>query len=164
MKYFYLATLCLSLTSCCGVTCPANRDISGRVIIGATEVLSVKEAELDFKARIDTGASITSIHAEMIRIHGGSENLKENVGKHVTFDTTNYQGEKHSIKTIITRVQEVKNSQGTEFRYVVELNIGKAGKFKKVEVNLRNRGKMAYELLIGRNWLKDDYLVNTDKL
>ena len=31
-----------------------------------------------------------------------------------------------------------------------------------MEVNLRDRSAMTYKLLIGRNWLSEDYLVDVD--
>jgi hypothetical protein len=37
------------------------------------------------------------------------------------------------------------------------------GVSKKVEVNLRNREKMTYKLLIGRNWLENDFIVDVER-
>ncbi len=37
------------------------------------------------------------------------------------------------------------------------------GKNKSIPVNLRDRSELEYKLLIGRNWLEGDYLVDVTK-
>ena len=67
------------------------------------------------------------------------------------------------MTAVIVKVSTVKNSQGTEQRYVIELPLSWKHVKKNVQVNLRDRSKMTYKLLIGRNFLSHDFLVDVDK-
>ena len=138
--------------------------ISGcsKKIIGETAAISVTDADLLFLARIDTGARVTSIHALDMQVENGSTNKQQNIGKTVTFYTENEQGIRKKISTPIIDVAKVRNAQGVEYRYVVSLNLNWHGVDKAGEVNLRDRSVMTYKLLIGRNWLQNDFLVDVD--
>lgn len=62
--------------------------VARKHIIGQTETIVVVETGLAFKARIDTGAKHTSIHATDIKVEGGSEVMAENIGKEIRFKTS----------------------------------------------------------------------------
>ena len=128
--------------------------------VGPVEYISIEESGMDYLARIDTGARTTSVHAVDLSVRNESKEMKDNIGKTVTFTTINEEGEKHKAKATITGVQKVRNSQGVEYRYIVEMTLNWKGQTKAIEVNLRDRSKMTYKLLIGRNWLIDDYIVD----
>jgi hypothetical protein len=89
--------------------------------------------------------------------------MRSNIGKYLQFTTENEQGERHQGKAKITDVVAVRNSQGLEVRYKVALAVAWQGQAKTVEVNLRNRSKMHYKMLLGRNWLEGDYLVDVER-
>ncbi len=89
--------------------------------------------------------------------------MEANVGKMLSFMTENEQGVSHKVKARIVETSLIRNAQGSEVRYMVELNIGEPGSEYKVKVNLRDRSKMSYKLLIGRNWLQGHYLVDVDQ-
>ncbi|WP_427977455.1 ATP-dependent zinc protease family protein [Agarivorans sp.] len=149
-------------------------------VVGAAEYVKVLEADLAFLSRVDTGASSTSLHAVDMHVLDGininpadySEaeqksvvrpKMRSNIGKYLQFTTENEQGERHLGKAKITDVVAVRNSQGLEVRYKVALAVAWQGQAKTVEVNLRNRSKMHYKMLLGRNWLEGDYLVDVER-
>ena len=161
-KHFYLilaGTFCLTSMAGSDSACAAGC-CQGKDIIGETARIRVKEADFDYIARIDTGARMTSIHAVDLLIEDASDKPQENIGKTVTFVTRNNQGLRKILSGKIVDVATVKNAQGREQRYEVELTLQWHGKTKQVRVNLRDRSKMTYKLLIGRNWLAGDYLVD----
>ena len=133
-----------------------------KALVGETAWIGVGGVPFSYLARIDTGARVTSINAIDVEVVGGSEIVEENVGKTVSFKTINGDGKFELVTAIITKVSTVKNSQGIEKRYVIELPLSWKHVEKKVEVNLRDRSKMSYKLLIGRNWLSGDFLVDVD--
>lgn len=127
-------------------------------IIGAIETVQIQG--LEYTARIDTGADTTSINAYDISVEGEEPQLSSNIGKRLRFKTANEKGESKIIEARIVKVNMVRNALGTESRYVVQLAIAWGGYVKTVDVNLRDRSKMQFALLIGRNWLKDDFMVD----
>ncbi|GAA4885871.1 ATP-dependent zinc protease family protein [Ferrimonas pelagia] len=132
-------------------------------VVGPVERLYVVEAGLTMAARIDTGASKTSIHAEQMEVVGGElADWDANIGKALRFVTRNGAGKPAKIEATIAEVTHIRNSQGSEDRYVVWLTIGPKGNEKRVLVTLKDRAPMSYKLLIGRNWLAGDYLVDVD--
>lgn len=132
--------------------------ISPKHIIGAVEIVQIQD--LSYRARIDTGADTTSLNAYNIDVQGEESNVNANVGKTLRFSTANENGESQIIETKIVKVNSVRNVLGSESRYVVQLAIAWGDYVKTVEVNLRDRSKMQFALLLGRNWLKDDFVVD----
>ena len=145
--------LLLSVLSC----------MNGKKIIGETAYINIGDKNFSCLARIDTGATSTSIHAVNIKIENESKIYKKNIGKTITFDTMNERGEKKTISTKIVDVDIIRNSQGKESRYCVKMKIGWQGFYKEIEVNLRDRSKMEYKVLIGRKFLSNDFLVDVSK-
>jgi hypothetical protein len=147
--------LFLLLVSTFTVSCSHT---SPKRIIGAIETVQVQD--LEYLARIDTGADTTSINAYNITVDGEDPNLTANIGKQLRFTSANENGESQTIETKIVKVNTVRNVLGSESRYVVRLAIAWEKYVKIVEVNLRDRSKMQFALLIGRNWLKNDFVVD----
>ncbi len=140
-------------------TCAPARE---KVNIGETAWIDVGGIPFAYLARIDTGARTTSLHAVNVKVVDGSQTPEQNVGRNIFFTTTNRAGKAQTIKTVITKVSTITNSQGIESRYVIMLPISWKDVNKTVEVNLRDRSHMQYKLLIGRNWLSQDFLVDVD--
>ncbi|ARD22686.1 RimK/LysX family protein [Shewanella japonica] len=138
-------------------------DVSEKKFIGPTTGISIVESGLMFDTRIDTGAVENSLHATNLRIKDeDKENMENNVGKDVTFTTMNEKNETVDVTARIHSTSLIRNAQGSEIRYMVTLTIGEPGQEFKVDVNLRDRSKMTYKLLIGRNWLQGHYIVDVD--
>ncbi len=139
-------------------------DVQQLPVIGARAPIHIVESDLTYHARIDTGAVENSLHATHIRVHDeDKQNMDNNIGKLVTFTTSNEKDQSAEVTTRIKNTSLIRNAQGSEIRYMVELEIGEPGKEYKVLVNLKDRSKMRQKLLIGRNWLEGHYLVDVEK-
>ncbi|MEO0531498.1 MAG: hypothetical protein AAF266_13125, partial [Planctomycetota bacterium] len=64
------------------------------LVIGETADFLEKSSGIQYLARIDTGATTCSIHAEDIKVEGGKEKMTKNVGKKVTFTLIDSEGER----------------------------------------------------------------------
>jgi hypothetical protein len=136
-------------------------------VIGATAILTELGTGISFPARIDTGAQSCSLHVEKIEIDGGSSKPVRNVGKTIRFQVKNDNGKTVWIKSTIAKAVRVKSAslKSGEFdrRYKVRLVLQWKDFQKEVLVTLNDRTDMEYPLLIGRNFLRGDFLVDVEK-
>ncbi len=105
--------------------------------IGLTEDVTIYgKKEIGLKARIDTGATASSLDIEL------SDEL---------------------CLGPITRQKRVRSAHGTMLRPVVECEILLAGRRIKGEFTLANRKHMKYKMLIGQNILRDGFLIDPSR-
>ncbi|MEN8141826.1 MAG: RimK/LysX family protein [Thermodesulfobacteriota bacterium] len=135
----------------------------GKMIIGETARFLVREAGLSYLARIDTGAEITSLHAEDLKVHSAGRSSRANIGKKISFTTRNGRGDRRRLVAEIVDLALVRNTKGYEERYEVELTLVWQRRARRLRVNLCDRGAMNNRLLIGRNFLSPDCLVDVTK-
>jgi hypothetical protein len=133
--------------------------------IGATTEVTELTSGLTLPARVDTGAQFCSIHCEEIEITDSRADPRENVGKPVRFRIANPAGQSAWIESTLVDHAAIRSANHTADRYFVELPIRVAGVDGKVVearvlVNLHNRSTMRYPFLIGRNLLRDRFLVD----
>ena len=131
-------------------------------IIGATATLLEKQSGLLFHARVDTGAKSCSLHIEEMEISDEEDTMAKNKGKVIRFRVKNGGDETHWLESRIAGYVIVKTSDNRERRYKVPVTLVWKGVEKKVLVTLNNRNNMEYPLLLGRNFLSGDFLVDVD--
>jgi hypothetical protein len=154
-KVFSIVLLTSALTGCAFFQ-PQHP----KQIIGATEVVEIVDANLSFKARVDTGAKTSSIHAEDINVDSSEENPK---GKPISFRIVNKNGQSEQINTRVASAVTVKTAEGKERRYTVPLTVKWHDSEKTILFTLNDRQTMAYPILLGRNWLRGSFLVDVEK-
>lgn len=130
---------------------PATRE--AKRVIGPTAPVEVSEAGMEFLGRVDTGAASTSIHAEAIQVEGDM----------VSFQLVDRNGTRVTMREPVVQTRLVRNPEGREKRVYVELTLRHEGHAKRVLANLNDRSELTYPLLLGRNWLRDDYLVDVTR-
>ncbi len=131
-------------------------------ILGWREWVSLPVLGIDrIKAKIDTGARTSALHAFDVRL------VEDNDKKLVKFCI--HPEQKNLDKVIeceaaLLDEREVKDSGGhSENRYVIETDILIGSKLHTVEVTLTNRDSMGFRMLIGRTTMKGHYLVDPGK-
>jgi hypothetical protein len=128
---------------------PAAQDAP---IIGRVEYVVMQDVGIKLKARIDTGAGVSSIDAKILKIKpaaGGS-------GERVVFEIRDDKGNAKSIERKIVEWAEIKGKGTTKSsrRPVVILDFCLGGKRLEGRINLADRSGFLYPVLIGRNILK----------
>lgn len=136
--------------------------IAEKRIIGPTTIIAESKSELNFKARVDTGATTTSLHVEEWAIEDESPEMAENVGKKIRIRIKNHRDESQWIESRIEEIGTVKTSAVDEQRYKVKLTLRWNDVKKRVLVTLNDRSRMKYPLLLGRNFLQGDFVVDVD--
>lgn len=133
-----------------------------RPVIGETAVIKEVTTGVEFTARVDTGAAVSSIHVdpEDVVIVDESPKPTENIDKTVRLKLDNGEGEKAWVETQIEDYVEVRNAEKAEHRYRVRLPLQCGDVLKLAVVNLNDRSGMTYKLLLGREFLRNEFLVD----
>lgn len=127
-------------------------------IVGYIESARLYPGNLSLRAKIDTGAKTSSLNAPDISF------FDRDSKQWVKFDVINQKGKKIRIEKEIFRSVEIKRKGILSFvsqkRPVIMLGICLGNVYKEVEVNLVDRSHFNYQLLIGRNFLIDSFVVD----
>ncbi len=156
------ACLCTSLTFAQQQVASLTPRTTEKRVIGPTTIVEEANSELAFKARVDTGATTTSLHVEEWAIENESKVMAENIGKKIRFRMKNHRGESQWMETQIEEIALVKTAAHQEERYKVLLTICWKDMKKQVMVTLNDRSHMEYPMLLGRNFLEGDFVVDVD--
>ncbi len=107
-------------------------------------------------AKLDTGAKTSSINAVNPAFY--SQDGK----RWVRFSLTNRKQRIITIESPVVRTATIKRHfNGSQERPVIQLDICVGKARKTVEVNLVDRTGLNYQLLIGRNFLKNNLLIKS---
>ena len=152
----------LGLTSSgCFSSAGSTTGPSAKRTIGATANVVVEGTDLILDARVDTGAQTTSIDAEQVEIADEAPSPEDNLGKTVRFLVTPHTGEPTWVEATISGQTVVMTANDQSHpRYEVLLNLRVKDHAKQVAVTLNDRSRLDHPMLIGRNFLIDDYVVD----
>ena len=126
-----------------------------KVLIGRVEWVALPELKIKHKARIDTGAKTTSMHAMNI------EEVQQRGELFVKFQTVDSEGKTVELVRKVDTTQRVSNTSGfVSRRYVIKEKIRMGTIEREVLINLNDRSKMEYKFLIGRNVLLGRFIVD----
>ncbi|PZF32011.1 RimK/LysX family protein [Curtobacterium sp. MCPF17_051] len=134
---------------------PKSSD-SGLVVAGWREWAGLPDLGVPWiKVKLDTGARSSALHAF---------DLEELPGERVRFSLHPWQDTDADATTIECDVHDrriVRSSTGhTQERIVVRTRIALAGQVVESEVTLSNRDQMGFRMLVGREALRQGFLVD----
>ena len=128
-----------------------------KMIIGEVENVRLVPPNVVLKARIDTGAKTTSIDARDITPF-------ERDGKQwVRFVCMDGEKEHTLERKVIKTVQIKRHGKAAQDRYVINMRIILGNVSQLIHVNLNDREAYTHPILIGRNFLRDYFLVDVAK-
>lgn len=129
------------------------------VPVGWVEKVTLPKLKKKYDAKLDTGATTSSIHAEIIT---KINEKNTEIGEKIKFALISDKGERTVIKRPLVRWARIKSREGDgkfHSRPVVDMTFCLAGATIRGEVNLTDRDHFNYAVLIGRNMLADAHLV-----
>jgi len=138
------------------LSCPLF--VYSKQIVGIYEKVSLPTKGLVLKAKIDSGAKNSSLHAVNIKRY--QQNNKE----WVLFETVDKKGGKIALSAPVARIARIKRHNGiSQERPVIIVGICIGNILRDVEVNLIDRSILNYPLLIGRTYLDGNFLIDVSK-
>lgn len=128
-------------------------------VIGSEEWCSLPELALPaIKARVDSGAKTSSIHAFNIN------SFRRDGKLWVSFEVHPLQNNRHTVircESPVVDKRAVKSSSGvSETRYVISSPLKLGDEVWDVELTLANRDSMGYRMLLGREAMGDRLLID----
>ena len=113
--------------------------------------------DFKLKAKIDTGARTSAIHATNIQIY------RKNGSEMVRFQI--YQSQSFlDIDTELISYKKIKSSFGqTETRPTIHMKIQIGAEIWPTEITLAQRAKLTYPMLIGRNTLNKRHIIHSHR-
>jgi hypothetical protein len=128
----------------------SGKGITGeRITIGEVEDVVLMPWGVRLPARIDTGASRSSLDARELKV-------KDNM---VEFKLPKKYGSLPLCLPVIDWL-DIRSADFKEKRPVVEITFCLGPKLIKAQVTLNDRSSVRYPLIIGRNVLKDNFVVD----
>ena len=132
-----------------------------KIIIGSEEWCDLPELGIPaVKARVDSGAKTSSIHAFNLEV------VQEDGNSYVYFDIHPIQRNRNiakRAKALLIDKRFVKSSSGiNEERYVISTPVTLNDETWNIEITLTNRDSMGYRMLLGREAMQGKFLVDPE--
>lgn len=131
-------------------------------IIGCEEWCNLTDLDIPaIKARVDSGAKTSSIHAFNINPY------RKNKSLWVSFEVHPLQDNRRTIVRCDAEVidrRDIRSSSGlSEKRYVIKTLLEFYGKKLEIELTLTNRDSMGYKMLLGREAMNGLFIIDPSK-
>jgi len=120
-----------------------------KIVVGEVEDVILLPWGVKLPARIDTGASLSSLDARDLKVRDGF----------AEFNLSKKYGGMH-LRLPIVDWLTIRSSEASEKRPIVEVEVCIGSRRVHLRVNLNDRSTVRYPLLIGRNALKEYFLVD----
>jgi hypothetical protein len=122
--------------------------------VGWVEHVRIYPGNLLVEARIDTGAELSSLHCDCITP------LDRNGEKWVNFVVETSEGQPVLMEQRVQRIAKIKRHFGeVQERMVIKLGVCLGTTYKETEVTLVDRSGLTYPMLVGRDFLGENFLV-----
>lgn len=137
---------------------PADAVAAPRFRLGWEEWVSLPGLGLPaIKAKIDTGAQTSALHALVIEAFGSDENPQVRFMMHP--DPNDSSVEVICSAKVIGRRSVISSNGVAESRYLIETPLKIGDRVQPVAITLTNRETMSYRMLIGRSAITEDMSV-----
>jgi hypothetical protein len=130
-----------------------------KIVIGALETCDLPDLNIfDLQIRVDTGAKTSSLHVDDIE----KERREGKLGAAFTLHPDIYDIDKVTrCWAPISDVRRIKSSNGAvDQRLVITTTMVMSTVTKEIEITLSNRADMSYLMLLGREGIGKDFLVD----
>ncbi len=142
LTVFFTLTFLLLLT-------PGEIRAGEKITVGEVEEVILMPWGVKLPARIDTGAATSSLDARDLKV-------KNNIAE---FKLPKKYGDL-LLRLSVIGWQDVRSADFKERRPIVEITLCMGPKLIRTQVTLNDRSSVRYPLIVGRNILKDNFVVD----
>jgi len=135
-----------------------NLLLESHVLVKAGYIENATVEGLNFPVKLDTGADVSSINAHDIKLY------KKEGKDMVDFVYENSLGDRKKFTRQVIRMMTVKAKSGetANYRPVVKMDVKIGNIREKVKVNLQDRSRFRYSMILGENFLRHGVVVTSD--
>ena len=139
----------LSLTIAVLTFSPVHGEDKSKTVVGAVEEVILLPWGVELPARVDTGSGMTSLDARDLTVKNkvAQFRLPEKYGNIL-------------IRLPVIRRRNIRTSDSRDRRPVVEIELCVGSKRIRVQANLNDRSHLTYPLNLGRDVLKQGFIVD----
>ena len=124
-------------------------------VIGAVERIYLPPMKSAFLARIDTGATTSSLDAENVK------QFERDGDKWISFTIVNREtGESYTFEKPLVKGISIRRAGENEYRPIVNMDVKMGGEKFKANFTVAEREKFDYQMLVGRNILSGRAIVD----
>jgi hypothetical protein len=134
-----------------------SEEMDNKIIGSSEEVWFGAGKELYFHAKIDSGAESSSIHASKITSYTKSGKM------FVEFETMDDKNIAKKYSREVSKIDEVKNSLGAHKRYFFYETVWIGHLPYYAELNVTDRSHLSRRFLVGKNILKQGFLIDSSQ-
>lgn len=131
---------------------PGKGKAGDKITIGEVEEVILMPWGVRLPARIDTGAATSSLDARELKVKNNMAEFRL---------PKRYGG--FQLHLPVREWQNIRGADFMEKRPVVEITFCMGPKMLCVDVNLNDRSTVKYPLILGRNALKDHFVVDCER-
>lgn len=143
--WIFLLFCVFGLLGVAGVTVSESKQV-----VGWAEKVRIFPGNLVLRAKMDTGADYCSLHVPEYTL------FERNGEPWIRFHVTGHAGERVTFERRVIRIAKIKRHTGArQERPVVRLTVCVGNIAQETEVNLIDRSRFKFPLLIGRNCMAD---------
>ncbi|TVT33701.1 ATP-dependent zinc protease [Marinobacter vinifirmus] len=167
MRFAIIALTSLLFSASPALAEPQPESSAEPEVLGFIEWVVMGETGIRLKARLDTGAKTSSLHAVNV------ESFEKDNEKWVRFqlplgdhEDQPSEGELEHDEVILEFERPVyrtvlikRKGAPSQRRHVVKMEFCIAGKMHETQFSLTDRGKFAYPVLLGRRFMRDDNIL-----
>lgn len=126
-----------------------------KMVVGWIEKVRISPGDLIIHAKLDTGAKHSSLNVPSM------DQFERDGEQWVGFEVIDRSGKKTRLERKVFRIAKIKkHEEELQERPVVLLGICLGYIYKEVQVTLVDRSGFDYQMLVGRSFLRTDFLIN----
>lgn len=129
-----------------------------KIVVGWVEEVKISPGNIVLYAKVDTGADNSSLHVSDFTL------FERDTKPYVRFEVTDRDGKTTTLELPVVRTAKIKRHKGArQLRPVVVLTLCLGSYRADAEVNLVDRSRFAYPMLVGRSFLRQMFVVDPSR-